>query len=71
MLMSVLVSDVTDRLSEEDRALLKTGDLSELLYADDTLLMSVSAGSLQRFLRLVSEAGAAYGWNCISTSSSC
>ena len=53
--------DVNDNLCEEDRKLLKSGDLSELLYADDTLIMSVSASSLQRFLKLVSEAGAAYG----------
>ena len=57
MLMSVLMSDVTSSLTPGDRALLHTGDLSELLYADDTLLMSINAGSLQRFLKLVSDAG--------------
>jgi len=33
----------------------------ELLYADDTLLLSVSARSLERFLEAVSSAGSAYG----------
>jgi hypothetical protein len=59
--MTVLMVDAVDRLLPEDRALLQRGCLAELLYADDTLLLSVSPASLQRFLRAVSEAGATYG----------
>ena len=61
MLMTVLMYDAAQSLPENDRKLLLSGDLAELLYADDTLLLSVSSDSLQRFLAAVSEAGAAYG----------
>ena len=49
------------RLPEIDKSLLLNGDLADLLYADDTLLLSVSAASLERFLKAVSNAGASYG----------
>ena len=61
MLMSVLMKDAVDRLPEGDKDLLREKRLAELLYADDTLLLGVSSGSLQRFLEAVSDAGAAYG----------
>jgi len=61
MLMSVLMQDAEDKLPPEDQELLRQGSLAELLYADDTLLLSVSAKSLERFLVAVSNAGAAYG----------
>ena len=61
MLMSVLMQDAADMLPLEDRELLRQGSLAELLYADDTLLLSVSAKSLERFLAAVSSAGATYG----------
>ena len=48
-------------LNEEDRELLKRGCLAELLYADDTLLLSVNPASLERFLVAISETGAKYG----------
>ena len=35
--------------------------MTELLYADDTLLISVNGKSVQRYLAAVSEAGGAYG----------
>ena len=61
MLMSVLMHDAADMLPPEDKELLREGSLAELLYADDTLLLSVSALSLERFLNIVSTAGAMYG----------
>jgi len=61
MLMTVLMQDATDKLSPEDKRHLQDGSLAELLYADDTLLLSVSARSLERFLEAVSSAGSAYG----------
>jgi hypothetical protein len=60
-LMSVLMRDAADSLPPEDQESLRRGTLAELLYADDTLLLSVSGKSLERFLVAVSTAGAAYG----------
>jgi len=61
MLMTVLMEDAARKLPPEDRDRLDEGSLAELLYADDTLLLSVSAKSLERFLSAVSSAGSAYG----------
>lgn len=61
MLMTVVMVDVAAKLPDEDQAALAQGSLAELLYADDTLLLSVSASTLERFLAAVSEAGATYG----------
>jgi len=61
MLMTVLMRDVVDNMTPQDRQLFERGDLADLLYADDTLLLSLSAASLERVLSLVSHAGAAYG----------
>ena len=55
------MQDAADKLPPDDQVLLKRGCLAELLYADDTLLLSVSANSLERFLAAVSSAGATYG----------
>jgi hypothetical protein len=49
MLMTVLMTDAADQLTPNDKDLLRRGCLAELLYADDTLLMSVSAEGLQHF----------------------
>ena len=54
------MQDAADKLPPHDQDLLRQGSLEELLYADDTLLLSVSAKSLERFLVAVSNAGAAY-----------
>jgi len=61
MIMTVLKRDAADALPPEDQERLRRGTLSEILYADDTLLLSVSAKSLERFLVAVSNAGASYG----------
>ena len=53
--------DASACLPPGDQQLMKKGDLAELLYADDTLLLSISAHSLERFLVAVSQAGAACG----------
>ena len=42
VLMSVIVSDSVQKLSEEDQQLYKTGKLVSVLYADDTLLIGSS-----------------------------
>ena len=61
MLMTVLMHDAAAKLPDKEKERLLNGDLAELLYADDTLLLSVSADSLQMFLGAVSSAGAEYG----------
>ena len=61
MLMTVLMHDAAANLPDKEKERLLNGDLAELLYADDTLLLSVSADSLQMFLGAVSSAGAEYG----------
>ncbi len=61
ILMSILMEDAKAKMNSEDRLRFDRGDLVELLYADDTLLLSVSADSLERFLVAVCDAGAQYG----------
>ena len=61
MLMTVLMHDAVNELPAKEKELMQRGGLAELLYADDTLLLSVSADSLQVFLASVSKAGAEYG----------
>ena len=61
MLLSVLMFDAVRELPSEDRERLDQGLLAELLYADDTLLLGVPSGSIERFLSAVSRAGATYG----------
>ena len=61
MVMTVVMADAASSLPGEDQTLINTGSMAELLYADDTLLMSVGAPSLQRFLAAVCDAGAACG----------
>ena len=61
MIMSVLMNDAAAQLNAEDQQQLQKGLLAELLYADDTLLLGVSAQSLERFLVAVSAEGGKYG----------
>jgi hypothetical protein len=61
IIMTVLMKDAAGNLCAVDADLLSRGGLAELLYADDTLLLSVSANSLERFLRIISEEGCKYG----------
>ena len=46
---------------EEATKLCRKGDPWELLYADDTLLLSVSSSALEYFLRAVGAAGPGRG----------
>ena len=61
MLMSVLMDDAVAMLPACDKELWQQGSLAELLYADDTLLLGISPGSVERFLAAVSQAGSRYG----------
>ena len=61
MVMSVLLQDADTMLSDEAAAAYKRGDLADDVYADDTLLISVSSQHLSEYLNAVAAAGAAYG----------
>ena len=50
MLMTVLMQNAAEKLLPENQELMRQGSTAELLYADDALLLSVSAASLERFL---------------------
>ena len=53
--------DARGLLTGEAAAAAQEGTLYDLLYADDTLLLSSSATGLQEFASTVERAGAAYG----------
>ena len=57
MLMTVFMEDAKASLGPDDCERLTRGVLADLLYADDTLLLSVTAASLERFLAAVAGAG--------------
>ena len=61
MVMSVLLQDAVAMLSDEAAAAYKRGDLADVVYADDTLLISVSSQHLSEYLNAVEAAGATYG----------
>ena len=59
--MSVLLHDVVGMLGTDAREEYRKGNLSDLVYADDTLLMGVSDVSLAGYLSAVYTAGRQYG----------
>ena len=61
IVMSVLLHDAVSSLSDEAKAAYKKGHLADLVYADDTLLMGVSAEFLEEYLAAVSKVGMNYG----------
>ena len=61
MVMTVVLVDAIKALPIEDQHLRATGSLMELLYADDTLILSESPKPLERLLASISEVGARYG----------
>ena len=61
MLMTVLLHDALAELPADDHRLWDKGGWATLLYADDTLLMGVSACAVQRFLEAVEIQGSKYG----------
>ena len=67
MAMSVLLSDAVASLSAPAKAAYDRGDLSDIVYADDTLLVAVSSDHLNEYLSAVAAAGERYGmtlhWN--------
>ena len=61
MAMSVLLHDATSTLSPGASNAYARGDLSDVVYADDTLLLGVSDEHLQEYLNAVVKAGKMYG----------
>ena len=59
--MTVLMRDAASSLSAPSRAAYDRGDLADIVYADDTLLLATSDHCLQEFLATVADAGALYG----------
>ena len=49
MVMTVLMADAVEILPSRARAAYETGDLSDLVYADDTLLLGVSTEHIESF----------------------
>jgi len=61
IVMSVLMHDAVDLLSPTARASYEKGELADLAYADDTLLLGVSSEHLAEYLKAVSTAGKRFG----------
>ena len=61
MLMTVLMKDARDRLSESAKAAFETGDLEDVLFADDTLRISTSGQHVEEYMVAVTECGSQYG----------
>ena len=61
MTMTVLMHDAVSNLDAPSAAAYEKGDLADIVYADDTLLLATSDGHLQEFLSRVADAGKLYG----------
>ena len=59
--MSIVLQDAVDILNTAASAQYSKGDLADVLYADDTLLIGVSDEHLEDFVRAVYQAGRRYG----------
>ena len=61
VVMTVLLHDAVSWLGPEARAAHAQGNLTDLVYADDTLLLAASEDHLDEYLRAVVAAGRHYG----------
>ena len=62
MVMSVLLHDAKAKLLQESGDCLTAEfDINELVYADDTLLIDIHDGALQKYMECVAGVGAEYG----------
>ena len=62
LVMTVVLEDSIRALKPEDQAKYNKGDLSALLYADDTLLIGGAENSLQHFLDSIANVGSKFGF---------
>jgi hypothetical protein len=61
MVMTVLMTDAMNGLSENAKAAYDRDDLEDTLFADDTLLISKTATHLEEYMAAVEERGRDYG----------
>ena len=61
MAMSVLLQDALSQLSPAAAEAYANGDLSDIVYADDTFLLGVNAAHVQEYLNAIVKAGKLYG----------
>ena len=61
IVMTVLMHDAVQLLGTEARSAYDRGDLADLVYADDTLLVGVADRHLNEFLAAVQQTGMHYG----------
>ena len=61
IVMTVLMHDAVDLLGPDARSAFARGDLADLAFADDTLLMGVSSTHLGEYLDAVAAAGRRFG----------
>ena len=61
MIMTVMMHDAVELLPAEARAAYDRGDLADIVYADDTLLLGMTQAHLQHYLHAITLAGKAYG----------
>ena len=59
--MSAIMLDAVRMLSPPAREAYKRGELADIVYADDTLLLGACANHVEEFLRAVAFAGRAHG----------
>ena len=61
IVMTVIMTDAGQALSTEARLAHSKGDLEDVLFADDTLLISRRGAHLEEYMRVVEEKGKDYG----------
>ena len=61
MLMTVLMTDARDSLSQAAKNAVTAGSLEDVLFADDTLLISQTGRHLEEFMTAVTGCGSHYG----------
>ena len=61
MLMTVLMHDAKNSLSHSAKQAYEQGDLEDVLFADDTLLISTTGAHLEEYMSAVTACGAHYG----------
>ena len=61
ILMTVLMTDAQSMLSPEAKRAIENDSLEDILFADDTLLISTSAKHLEEYMAAVAHCGSQYG----------
>ena len=61
VVMSAVMHDAVATLGQPARQAYEKGDLADLVYADDTLLIGASSAHVTDFLAAVAQAGSRYG----------